>query len=266
MINMNKKIKILVVGATHGHEFLGVDIIKKINQNNIGVDVIVGNPKAFKSKKAFLESDLNRVFPGNNNGNYEERRAFELNGIIRNYDMVFDIHSTNTVKNEKERMLIITKINNKINKIINLISPPRVLFMDFNQKGSLIYQVDNGIAFEYGDSRDRRVEEMVLNDLGEVFVESCILKENIFKLKNFKKEKTIFYQVYDSFKKPKDEIWALNPNLENFKIFSKKNWVAENQKGKKIYSNDDFIPILFGKNRYENIFGFKAKIIKNLNE
>jgi succinylglutamate desuccinylase len=112
--------KILIIGATHGHEYLGVDIQEKLKKLNLKLVFLIGNPEAYEKRVAFIDSDLNRIFPGKVDGNLEEKIAFELNQKIKEYDLVIDIHSTNTIKNKKDATLIITKITPEIKRIFNV--------------------------------------------------------------------------------------------------------------------------------------------------
>jgi hypothetical protein len=93
--------KILVIGAMHGNEPLGPAVVKAFQNRPVGgVDAVIANEAALKNDVRFIEQDLNRSFPGRAKGNAEERRARELLGLCRNYDLVFDFHNTKTPDND----------------------------------------------------------------------------------------------------------------------------------------------------------------------
>ena len=93
--------KILVIGGLHGNEPLGVALVASLLRSPIsGVDAVYGNPDAIKKSVRFVEADLNRVFPGNSNGNLEGRRAVELMERVKGYDVVLDFHNTNASNND----------------------------------------------------------------------------------------------------------------------------------------------------------------------
>jgi predicted deacylase len=139
--------KILLFIATHGNEKIGLKVAREIEKLNISNLVIqIGNERALRSNKRYIDQDLNRSFPGKKNGNYEERRAFELTPIIKSADLVIDIHSTTS--NTKDT-LIVSKLNKETLGCIESIYPKYVVIME-NSKNSLISQAKIGISFEYG--------------------------------------------------------------------------------------------------------------------
>lgn len=92
---------ILVIGGLHGNEPLGIEIVRTIERDPIpNVTAIFGNPDAIEKGVRFIESDLNRVFPGNQSGVTEERRAAFLMEATKSYDVVLDFHNTHTSVND----------------------------------------------------------------------------------------------------------------------------------------------------------------------
>ena len=94
--------KILVVGGIHGNEPLGTKLVSRFKadpQKNVGA--ILANERAVAKNKRFINTDLNRSFPGNIKSlNYEEKRAAELIDICRKYDLVLDFHNTHCPDND----------------------------------------------------------------------------------------------------------------------------------------------------------------------
>ncbi|MBS3094157.1 succinylglutamate desuccinylase/aspartoacylase family protein, partial [Candidatus Pacearchaeota archaeon] len=66
--------KLVIICCLHGNEIYGLEVCKDQSL----FPFILANEKALKENKRFIDSDLNRSFPGKADGNYEERRAFEL--------------------------------------------------------------------------------------------------------------------------------------------------------------------------------------------
>ncbi len=104
---MNIK-NIAIVGGTHGNEYTGVYLIRKlrINQfqekwNGLNIDLLIGNPKAYEKCVRFIDHDLNRSFgkkdltdfelPG-----YEANRAKVISQKIDSpkTDFIIDLHTT----------------------------------------------------------------------------------------------------------------------------------------------------------------------------
>ncbi len=93
--------KILFIAATHGNETIGVNVLRRIEQEytkeEYGYDWIIGNERAYEKNIRFIEADLNRSAPGDiTSGVYEVRRAAEIAVMAKDYDIVIDIHGTST--------------------------------------------------------------------------------------------------------------------------------------------------------------------------
>jgi hypothetical protein len=93
--------KVLVIGGLHGNEPLGLELYDSLCREPLpNVDVLLGNPAARRLNRRFVEKDLNRVFPGNENGVLEERRAVEIMRRVAGYDVVLDFHNTHCPDND----------------------------------------------------------------------------------------------------------------------------------------------------------------------
>ena len=255
--------KILIIGSTHGHERIGLSVIeelKKLNINKNILDFEIGNPLASEKNVPFTESDLNRIFPGLENGNYEERRAFELSPKIKEAELVIDIHSTNTTDLSENSMLIVTKYDEPTKEIINIIKSPKVLFMKYKSENAVISQAKIGIAFEYGKDGSINVLNAILYDIGEILFFYKIIDKNPFVIYD-KTKNTEVFEVYDVFKKDFIGSYKLDSNIENFNEIKKDEIICDTETNEKIIANEDFIPILFGENRYTEILGFRARKI-----
>ncbi len=255
--------KILIVGSTHGHERIGLRVIQELKQLNIDEKLVsfeIGNPKASEKNIPFFENDLNRVFPGKEHGTYEEMRAFELSKKILNAEIVIDVHSTNTTDLSNKSMLIVTKYDNKTKEIIDIINPPKVLYMKYKGDNALISQAKVGIAFEYGKDTSVDVLQATLYDIGKLLVNLEIIEKNPYKNPRLEVE-TETFEVYDVFKRTFIGGYKLDSGVINFKLCIKDSLVCNIDMDKKIFADEDFVPILFGENRYTEILGFKARKI-----
>lgn len=94
--------KILVVGAMHGNEPLGVEVVSIVAKNPIeNVTAVIANQKAQAMDKRFVKQDLNRSFPGDVKSRvYEKARAAELLAFSGGFDLVLDFHNTHTPGND----------------------------------------------------------------------------------------------------------------------------------------------------------------------
>ena len=255
--------KILIVASTHGHERIGLSVISELQKLNIDkslLDFEIGNPKASEQNIPFTENDLNRVFPGKELGTYEEMRAFELSPKIKEAELVIDIHSTNTTDLSDKSMLIVTSYNEATKKIIEIIKPPKVLYMKYKGDNALISQAKIGIAFEYGKDVSKNVLDAIVYDIANILMHFKIIKTNPYI--NIKQDiETETFEVYDAFKRNFIGPYTLSPKVSNFKLVKKDELVCSTDTNKDILADEDFVPILFGENRYTEILGFRSRQI-----
>lgn len=255
--------KILIIGSTHGHERIGLLVQEELKKLGISPELLgfeVGNPKASEQNIPFIESDLNRVFPGKVDGTYEERRAHELLPKIQTADLVIDIHSTNTTDLSLDSMLIVTKYDEATKKLTDLINPPTLLVMKYKSGNALISQAKIGIAFEYGKDSSVPVLEATLHDIGKLLVAYGMLSDNPYPPARPEAQARVF-EVYDAFVKNFEGPYKLSPEVKNFIVQNEGTVLGVTETGQKILAPESFVPILFGENRYTEILGFKARQI-----
>ncbi|MBI4652835.1 succinylglutamate desuccinylase/aspartoacylase family protein [Candidatus Kuenenbacteria bacterium] len=248
--------KILLNILTHGDERIGLKVVREIQKLNIDKKILfvqVANKKAFKSKKRFIEQDLNRSFPGKKNGNYEERLAYKLSTTIKSVNLVLDIHST---RSELKDAIIVTKLDGETLKYVKAIQPKYVLVMNATKNNALISQAKIGIAFEYGKDNDPNVLKKIVQDIKRVFYYISLINVKLHK----RKQITNYFNVISEIKKPRG--YKLLKKIKNYKLVYKGEAFAcrgDNY----LIAEEDFYPILFGEKNYKNIFGFMGKKLES---
>ena len=111
-----------------------------------GIPAIIGNPEAMRKNVRFIDSDLNRSF-GKRNKNakgYEKRRAQELTKLMKDFDVVIDIHRT-TAPFAKFTAIITKPEHYKY----TLPFHPEYVVVMRHAKYSLIGNAKVGISLEY---------------------------------------------------------------------------------------------------------------------
>ncbi|MFC7216143.1 succinylglutamate desuccinylase/aspartoacylase family protein [Saliphagus sp. GCM10025334] len=72
----------VVVAGVHGDERSGIRAVNRLREADLdlqrGVAFVLANPEAIEAGERYLDSDLNRVFPGDPDGDREERIAARL--------------------------------------------------------------------------------------------------------------------------------------------------------------------------------------------
>lgn len=155
---------IAVVASLHGTETFGLKVLEDLRKRKLPIVGIVGNPKAIKQKKRYIDYDLNRSFNFEGHG-YEHQRARLILGKVKDCEVILDIHNTNTgVKNA----LIIHELSPLTLSIINLHPGREIVLMPSElAKRSLIGQFEEGaISLEYSRRYSRTKE--ALREVSEV--------------------------------------------------------------------------------------------------
>lgn len=224
--------KFLVVACTHGNEKYGLETVRNLS---LSVDFLIGNPEAVKKNVRFVDSDLNRIFPGKENGNIEEKRAFELIGKLKEYDFVIDLHSCSQAC---EVFGIITKPSLEKIEFAKQIGLKKlvIMFEGFASGKSLIDFCKCGISLEVG-SHERR----------ENAGESVHLINNFLDGEN-KNEEIEIFEIFELIKR-KGEISF----LENFREIKKGDLIMIGSNGERQLAETDFFPILANESEYKEV-------------
>jgi succinylglutamate desuccinylase len=245
---------VYVNACTHGNERVGYDIIESLKSVSLLRGTLltnIANKKAFDQNVRFIDHDLNRIFPGNPKGSFEERLACELLPIIQAADIVIDIHSTET---GVDSSLMVTRINKKTAALVQSINPRRVLVMSETKNNALISNANIGIGFEYGKDRNQSTFDRTLRDILVILKTMGMIKKSIRK----RRGSTECYKVIGSVDKYPGSIVA--KNIRNFRMVKKGDVIGTGEKNE-TRAKRDFYPILFGKNTYQKIFGFMGEKI-----
>lgn len=224
---------VAIVGCVHGDEKIGAEVIKilqrKLKAENVSIKYILANEEAFRQNKRFIESDLNRSFPGDFDGTREQEIAYSLMGELGGVSCVVDIHSTTASVDD----FIITVGETKLASYFPL---KRVVDMSGFASGvSLIENVMSGISIEYSkntsaDAAVTQVKQFLVN-LGLVQGQIVLNKQ----------EK---YEVYGVLEK--------TPSNKDVKL---QNFVETTLGG------ETFVPILYGEKAYKDVLCLKARCV-----
>src|SRR5258708_38180427 len=117
--------KTLFIVAQHGGEVTPLKVVEKYFQGKI--NFLIANPQAISKRKRFIETDLNRSFPGREDGSVEEKIAFKLKNELKKYQVVLDFH-TATV--DSPMFIITTSLSKKHLELINKLDVQKEVFME----------------------------------------------------------------------------------------------------------------------------------------
>lgn len=239
----NGKTKIGVVGCQHGDELLGKQIINRLMPQrrgpNVSLKLLIANEEAMAQNKHFVQSDLNRSFPGREVGTIEQELAFKIRQELQDCTFVIDIHST--WANMADAIIVTSGIfsNPLVRHLIDKVPIEKVLVMKGNEIGggsSLIDHTNAGVALEFSRrvpiwQATKVVESTILNIEGDASAE---VVKDIFYVNGFL-----------------DSVHGDKVKMENFRPVRKGDLIIE-RAGRPISAEFDFTPIFVGESSYKD--------------
>ena len=221
--------KLAIVCCLHGNEKYGLEVVERLPS----IPFFIGNKKALIENKRFLESDMNRVFPGKKDGCYEEKEALKLREKLCGFDRVIDLHSTS---NECPLFGIVTNVSEEKIEFAKKLGLKRLVIMpeNFANKKSLIDHHKLGISLEIGPHGNKEGTEEV------------IIKINNY-INNIKQEENLeIYMPLKIIKRTNGKIL-----IENFKEVKKGDLIINGNDN--LIADEDFIPVLVGEKFYSDV-------------
>jgi succinylglutamate desuccinylase len=232
-----------IITVVHGNEQIGKELLAILEHtppSGVRIRGILANEEAMHRNVRFIDSDLNRIFPGKESGDREERLAHRLVQEMKRCEYVLDIHSTYA---DTEDLVIMTKDGSQ--ELAKKVPIRRMVMMDpkiANGK-SLIDHAKFGISLEFSRKQDLENAERVVRKT----------LSNISKGISDQMQKDT-YLVYGSLKKDGEPM-----NMQNFRLVAKGD-VFLRSGNSEIRSEESFYPVLLGEKAYDFIC-FKARKI-----
>lgn len=232
---------IFVVGL-HGDEKMPVLAIKKFSPP---VEFLVANKLALKKGKRFIEKDLNRVFPGKENGDLEERLAKKILKKLKRQGrrVVIDIHTSSC---STPPFVVITRRTKRHLFLASRTGIERVVFMKktIASGKALIDHISLGISLEVGKEGLKKTDKMVF-----------MVVKNILQGKREPIKEQ--FEVFAFLKKINDKE-TLVKSIKPFEEI-KKGALISQRGNKKRYAGVSFFPVLPRTRNYPRTLCLMAK-------
>lgn len=244
-----------IVGAMHGDESgpAIIDRFKKTIQIKKGtIKFIIANPQAREKNVRFLDSDLNRCFPGKVNGNREERLAKQLITTANDVDYLIDLHSCSM---ESPPFCIIRSLDGNDMKLAKKSGLPFIVFypLGIQKGGSFIDYVKCGIGLELGLHGKKKTIEDGYHATMRILKNLGIVANKTRKGKDQKILKVVGHI-------DKEKGIGMEPHIANFKIIKKDEVIGMKNK-KEIRAKESFYPVLYKEKAYTDTLGWMAEEI-----
>ena len=244
--------EITIVGSVHGDEPAGKTAIKNFLEKDLKynrpVKFVIANEEALEENVRFLDTDLNRSFPGNpESESHEERLASELMEEIKD-TKVLDIHTT---RSYPDPFATFTDLNDAT---VSMMKASRVNYgVHFPEESGTLHEQTTGIVVETGlqetDQARENAEEVIesfLSSMNAIDIERPVNNQELEIFRNFE---TV------------EGDWEFK--AENFELVEKGTVFAEKEDDA-LKASEDFYPVLMSTDGYDGILGHKTEKQKTI--
>jgi len=181
IIKTSKKPILTILCLTHGDEVFGKEIFDYFTNNTTqypGLQLILCNEEAYSHTKRFIETDLNRSYPGNQKGSHEERLAYKITPLIASTPYMIDVHNTKT---DMQMVPIISTDNEDVRAIISFTKAKYIALMPRKtQSASTIDMSLAGVGLEFNEKYAKT--KAALNEVIKIVKGITQKKQNADKL------------------------------------------------------------------------------------
>jgi len=243
-----------VVYCTHGNETAGKKAVENLLEEEPefkkAVKFVFANEKAYKEEERFIDTDLNRSFPGNpESENYEERLAAEMMKELQDVK-VLDLHET---KSSPTPFALFTWMDEETISTLQSAGVERAVEISYTP-GCGINNY-GGVEVETGPRGTQDSFETAYQVLKNFLVNQGVLEGE------YDVSKPEIYGVYGVEERPSEGFEA---QVENFVQVESGEIIASSSE-QDLQAQKPFIPVLFAES-YPDIFGFKAVRLEKVEE
>ena len=241
--------ELTVVGSVHGDEPAGRDAIENFLEEEHEflrpVQFIVANEEALEKDERFLDTDLNRSFPGNSESkSHEERLAAKIMEEIKG-TKVLDIHTTRSFP---QPFATLTDLNEVTRDLLESAGVKNAVL--FSEESGTLHEQTDGVVVEtgyQGSVQARKNAEGVIRNF--LAAQGAIETD-------FEKSDPLIFQYYETV----EGDWEFL--ADNFKKVEKGQVYAQRD-GEELEASEDFYPVLMSTKGYDGQLGFKAKKLED---
>lgn len=237
----------VIVGSVHGDEPCGKEAIKRFIESNYElkkpVKFIVANEEALEQNVRFLDTDLNRSFPGDSlSDNHEKRLAAKIMKEIEG-KKVLDIHTT---RSYPEPFATFTEINSTNRQLLRSSGVENAVL--FPEESGTLHEQTDGIVVEAGYQGTEQAVENAHNLMINFLASEGVIDAD------FMRSDPDIYEYYETV----EGDWRFV--AENFRKVKKGETFGERENDT-LEAVEEFYPILMSTDGYEGQLGFKARKI-----
>lgn len=145
--------RVAIIGGMHGDEPAGERIIERLAEtlDDDGpktIQLIVANEPALAAGERYTETDLNRAFPGDLDGDaYETVLAARLKGLVAGADAVLAFHTSHSAP---PPFAIYSELTESVRRTVSALPIEYVLNAELLRDTTLDSSIPNAVSFETG--------------------------------------------------------------------------------------------------------------------
>lgn len=234
-----------VMGSIHGDEPAGKKAIEQFLEEEHDfkrpVQFVIGNEKALEDGERFIDSDLNRSFPGKpDSESYEERLASKIIDAVEGTKLL-DIHTT---RSYPLPFATCSTLNDEIWDMLASTGAKNAAY--FPTEGGKLHEHVKGVVVEAGF---QETDQAVENAKG--VIKNFLTLQGVIEGEARRSDPQIF-EVTGSI----DGEWEFK--AENFKRVEKGEVYAVNGDNG-LEASESFYPVLMSTNGYDGMLGYQAQ-------
>lgn len=249
--------EVAIVGGVHGDERSGINAVRRLRDADLdfkrGVAFVLANPAAIEADRRYLDSDLNRAFPGDPNGDREDRIAARLCAFIEDMTSL-SLHET---RSRPTPFALVHSAHEYEFELASRLPVPHVVdHWGVNETTITVCGVNVEIELAYEDAEwvTAAAEQQV-----------CAFLKRVGALSGEPPEANPdYFHMAEPIPKPAGRTYELY--VENFERVPE-GAVFARVDGRDLVADEPFYPILMSERGYPDIFGYKGyKIADSLEE
>ena len=250
---------VAVVGSIHGDEPCGRDGIEAVLADPPAVRrpvaFVVANEEALAAGERYLDTDLNRAFPGDPESDaHEERLAAELTAELRDCTLL-GLHSTQSYGG---MFALVDELTPLVEDVCGRLSIDAVVRTEGANEGRIFSAIPDTIEVECGfqgsPEAAANAEQVIREFLAATGVtadaESPVRRESL-----------PVFQLGGPI--PKDGAGEYEVFAENFEPAAAGDLIATAD-GEAVHAAESFHPVLLSAEGYEDVFGYRATRVGTL--
>jgi predicted deacylase len=231
-----------IMGLVHGNEPCGgfaIDSLKDVKPKKGTLILMKANLEAAELNQRSVEINMNRVFPGKEEGKLEEKIAYELFPFMKMCDYLLDLHSTSE---DSDPFMIVVEDDEAKSKVASQLGIKNYIDLGGHIRGTTMD--DEGVKFvvECGQ-HDEELTKQVAVQVANNFLKATGIIDGKAPKEDISKYKVIKQMVIDN-----PDNFIFSQKIEPFKLV-KEGDIIGSYSDKNLHASIDFYPVLITKKK-----------------